>query len=97
MAIIGGILALVGAIGLLVFWIITLVKQFKSGQTVWGVLTIFFSVPLAPIWAFINGHKGLGIKFILALIVLIIGYALFFVGAFSQIQELQQQYQVQPQ
>jgi len=85
MAIIGGILAFVGAIGMLVFWIMTLVKQFKSGQTLWGVLSIFFGI-LAPIWCFMNGHKDLGIKFIVAFVVYIIGFAITMAGAFSQAQ-----------
>lgn len=73
MAAIGGILALAGGIALLVFWIMTLVKQFKSGDTLWGVLSIFFGI-LAPIWCFMNGHKSLGMKFVIALVVYIIGF-----------------------
>ena len=79
MAAIGGILAIVGAIALLVFWIMTLVKQFKSGDTLWGVLSIFFGI-LAPIWCFMNGHKGLGMKFVIALVVYIIGFVLMGAG-----------------
>lgn len=61
-----------GGIAMLVFWIMTLVKQFKSGQTLWGVLSIFFGI-LAPIWCFMNGHKSLGIKFIVAFVLYLIG------------------------
>jgi hypothetical protein len=82
MTAIGGILAFVGGLGLLVFWIMTLVKQFKSGQTLWGVLTIFFGI-LAPIWCFMNGHKSLGIKFVIAFVVYLIGAAIAFSGGMA--------------
>jgi hypothetical protein len=75
MAIIGSILMIGGGIAMLVFWIMTLVKQFKSGQTLWGVLSIFFGI-LAPIWCFMNGHKSLGIKFIVAFVLCLIGAGL---------------------
>ena len=88
MAAIGGILAIVGGIALLVFWIMTLVKQFKSGDTVWGILSIFFGI-LAPIWCFMKGHKGLGMKFVIALVVYIIGAAIAASSGMSQIPELQ--------
>jgi len=86
MAIIGTILALGGGIALLVFWIMTLVKQFKSGQTLWGVLTIFFGI-LAPIWCFMNGHKGLGIKFIIAFVCYLIGAGLGMGGAIANMPQ----------
>jgi len=87
MAIIGSILAFAGSIALLVFWIMTLVKQFKSGQTLWGVLTIFIGI-LAPIWCFMNGQKSLGIKFIIALVVYLIGFGITMGGAVSQMQNM---------
>lgn len=80
MATIGLILAAVGGIAIFVLWIMTLIKQFKSGDTLWGVLSIFFGI-LAPIWCFMNGHKSLGMKFIIALVVYIIGFALGGAGA----------------
>ncbi len=89
MAIIGSILAIVGGIGLLVFWIMTLVKQFKSGQTLWGVLTIFIGI-LAPIWCFLNGHKDLGVKFIIAFVLYLIGAGIGFGGAMSTLQNMPQ-------
>lgn len=89
MAIIGGILAFVGGIALLVFWIMTLVKQFKSGQTLWGVLTIFIGI-LAPIWCFMNGHKSLGMRFVIAFVVYLIGFAITAGGAVSQMQNMPQ-------
>lgn len=88
MAIIGGILAFAGGIALLVFHIMILVKQFKSGQTLWGVLSIFINI-LAPIWCFMNGHKGLAIKWIVAAIALGIGYSIVIAGIVSQIPEMQ--------
>ena len=75
MGLIGSILAAVGGIALLVFWIMTLIKQFKSNDTLWGVLTIFFAI-LAPIWCFMKGHKSLGMKFVIAFVVYLIGFAL---------------------
>lgn len=79
MAAIGGILAAIAGIAILVFWIMTLIKQFKSGDTLWGVLSIFFAI-LAPIWCFMNGHKGLGMKFVYAIVLYIIGFILVAVG-----------------
>lgn len=66
-----------GGIATFVFWIMTLIKQFKSGQTLWGVLSIFFGI-LAPIWCFMNGHKNLGIKFIVAFVLYLIGAGITF-------------------
>ena len=77
MGTIGSILAAVGGIALLVFWIMTLIKQFKSGDTLWGVLCIFFGfMLLSPIWLFMNGHKQAGIKYVIAIVVYIIGAAI---------------------
>ncbi|MCB1203663.1 MAG: hypothetical protein KDN18_05345 [Verrucomicrobiae bacterium] len=89
MTIIGSILAFAGGIAMLVFWIMTLVKEFKSGQTLWGVLTIFIGI-LAPIWCFMNGHKSLGIKFIIAFVCYLIGFGISFGGAMAQMQNMPQ-------
>lgn len=75
MAAIGGILTAVAGIAMLVFWIMTLIKQFKSGDTLWGVLSIFFGI-LAPIWCFMKGHKSLGMKFVIALVIYLIGFGI---------------------
>lgn len=75
MAALGGLLFAVGIIALIVFWIMTLIKQFKSNDVLWGVLSIFIQI-LAPIWCFMNGHKSLGMKFIYAFAVYIIGIIL---------------------
>jgi O-antigen/teichoic acid export membrane protein len=88
MAILGGILAFAGGIGLLVFWVMTLIKQFKAQDILWGVLTIFIGI-LAPIWAFMNGHKQLGINFIIAFIVYILGFILLMVGGLSGMEGLE--------
>ncbi|HRQ88371.1 MAG TPA: hypothetical protein PLA50_06215 [Bacteroidia bacterium] len=67
----------------------TLIKQFKSGQTLWGVLTIFIGI-LAPIWCFMNGHKDLGIKFVIAFVLYLIGAGIGFSSAISQMPSLPQ-------
>jgi hypothetical protein len=87
MNVIGGILAFVGVIGLIVFWVMTLIKQFKSGQTLWGVLTIFINI-LAPIWCFMNGHKSLAIKYIIALVLAFIGYSILGASMVAQLQNM---------
>jgi hypothetical protein len=85
MAAIGGLLAFVGIIASIVFWIMGLVKAFKAGETVWGVVGIF--VPLALlIWLFIRGHAKLGILWIVAGIVAGIGYALFLPSMMQEVQ-----------
>ncbi len=86
MAIIGTILLVVSGIAILVFWIMTLIKQFKANDTLWGVLSIFFAI-LAPIWCFKNGHKGLGMKFVYAIIAYIIGFAIL--GGSGVMQQIQ--------
>ena len=89
MAILGTILMVGGGIAMLVFWIMTLVKQFKSGQTLWGVLSIFFGI-LAPIWCFMNGHKSLGIKFLVAFVLYLIGAGIAAAGMAGSMPPLPQ-------
>ncbi len=86
MGIIGIILAAGGGIAIFVFWIMTLIKQFKSGDTLWGVLSIFFPI-LAPIWCFMNGHKGLGMKFVYAIVAYMIGIGLVVASGGMQIPQ----------
>ncbi len=86
MGIIGIILAAGGGIAIFVFWIMTLIKQFKSGDTLWGVLSIFFAI-LAPIWCFMNGHKGLGMKFVYAIVAYMIGIGLVVASGGMQIPQ----------
>ena len=88
MLIIGLILVVLAGIAILVFWIMTLIKQFKGGDTVWGVLTIFFGI-LAPIWCFMNNQKNLGMKMIIALVVYLIGVAIMIAsGAMKATSEM---------
>lgn len=49
---------------LFILWIITLVKQFRSGETIWGVLTLFAGM-LGLIWCFLRNHTMLGVFWIL--------------------------------
>ena len=89
MAIIGGILAVVGGIAWLVLWILSLIKIFKAGDTLWGVLTIFFS-PIVPIiWGFMNNNKKLAIQWIIVAVVFFIGYGITAAGMVSQLQNMQ--------
>lgn len=81
MAIIGGILAFVGAIGWLIFWIISIIKPFKAGDTLWGVLDIFINPICGLIYFFMKGHKKLGIYWIIALILFWVGYGFVIGGA----------------
>ena len=75
MGTIGGILIAVGVIAMLVFWIMAIVKAFKKKDTLWGVLNIFIPI-CGLIWFFLNGQKKLGIYWIVALVVYIIGFVL---------------------
>ena len=87
MAIVGIILCVAAGIAIFVFWIMTLVKAFKANDTLWGVLSIFFPI-LAPIWCFINGHKGLGMKFVYAIIVYVVGAVLLVIGGAANIENM---------
>ena len=80
MAIIGGILCAIGAIGWFVFWIISIIKPFKAGDTLWGVLNIFINPICGLIYFFMKGFKKLGIYWIIVLILFWVGYAMFAVG-----------------
>tara|TARA_R110000850_G_scaffold249163_3_gene374063 strand:+ start:612 stop:893 length:282 start_codon:yes stop_codon:yes gene_type:complete len=72
MAVIGSILSGVGGIASIVIWIMTIVKAFKAKDTLWGVLSIFLPI-CGLIWLFMKGHKQLGIYWIVAIVVCIIG------------------------
>ena len=82
MLVIGGILYGLGAIGCLVFYIIAIVKAFKAGDTLWGVLNIFIGI-CGLIWLFMNGQKKLGIYYIVAIVVCLIGAIITGAGAAS--------------
>ncbi|NNE92472.1 MAG: hypothetical protein HKN23_12560 [Verrucomicrobiales bacterium] len=82
MAAIGGILMLIGGVGSLVFWIISIVKAFKANDTLWGVLNIFIAI-CGLIWLYMNGQKKLGNYWLLCIIAYIVGFVLAMVGAGS--------------
>lgn len=84
MAAIGGILMAVGGIAMLVFWIMTIIKAFKAEDTLWGVLSIFIPI-CGLIWLFMKGHKSLAMKWIIALVVYIVGVVVVAVGGGVQI------------
>ena len=69
---IGGILVLVGMIASFVFYIIAIVKAFQANDTLWGVLNIFIGI-CGLIWLFLNGHKKLGIFYIVAILLTVVG------------------------
>ncbi|MDF1813130.1 MAG: hypothetical protein P1V20_13110 [Verrucomicrobiales bacterium] len=70
---IGGGLALIAAIGILVFWIIAIIKAFQAKETVWGILTILFGI-VGLIFFFVKGHTKLGVWNLVFVL-------LYFVGA----------------
>ena len=71
MAILGSILIFGGALAAFILYIVSVVKAFKAGDTLWGVLNLILG--LGVIWFFLNGHKKLGIYCICA-------YAAIFLG-----------------
>ncbi|MDF1656962.1 MAG: hypothetical protein P1U58_05075 [Verrucomicrobiales bacterium] len=86
MAAIGGILAAAGGIAGLVIWIMTIVKAFKAKDTLWGVLSIFLPI-CGLIWLFMKGHKKLGIYWIIAIVLYMVGAGIIGgSGAMTQLQ-----------
>ena len=75
MAAIGGILTGIGVIASLIIWIMTIIKCFKANDTLWGVLSIFIGI-CGLIWLFMNGHKKLGLYWIGAIVLTLIGYGI---------------------
>jgi len=86
MAALGGLLAAVGIIASLVIWIMGLVKAFKAGETLWGVLGIFIPIVLL-VWLFIRGHAKLGILWIVAGVVAGIGYGMFLPSILGELEQ----------
>ncbi|MEM9281239.1 MAG: hypothetical protein AAGA96_05385 [Verrucomicrobiota bacterium] len=85
---IGPILTGIGGIAWLVLWIITLIKQFKGGDTVWGILTIFFS-PLVPIiWGFVKNQKKFALYWIIVAVIFFIGYGSVGMTLMSQMEQM---------
>ncbi|MAS93878.1 MAG: hypothetical protein CMO55_11855 [Verrucomicrobiales bacterium] len=83
MAIIGGILAFVAGIACLIFWIMAIVKAFKAGDTLWGVLSIFIGI-CGLIYLFMKGQTKLAIYWIIAMVIAGIGYGIGMAGAINQ-------------
>jgi len=73
-AIIGGLLFVFGGIWSLIIWIKTIIKCFKAQDTLWGILTILFSPLLGIIWLFMQGQKKPAINWIIAAVLMVIGY-----------------------
>ncbi|MCG8600968.1 MAG: hypothetical protein MI807_12560 [Verrucomicrobiales bacterium] len=96
MAALGGLLAAVGIIASLVIWIMGLIKAFKAGETLWGVLGIFFPIVLL-IWLFIRGQAKLGILWIVAAVVAGIGYGMFLPSMMSSLEQNMETLQQQTQ
>lgn len=86
MAAIGGILAFIGIIICVVCYIMAIVKAFKAGETLWGVLSIFIGI-CGLIYLFMRGHKKLGLIYIGGIVLAGIGYGMFLPSMVSQIQE----------
>ncbi|MDF1754148.1 MAG: hypothetical protein P1U89_15295 [Verrucomicrobiales bacterium] len=73
--IIGGALVGIGLIGILVFWIIAIVKAFQAKETVWGVLTILFGI-VGLIFFFVKGFTKLGIWNVVFVLLYLVGAGL---------------------
>ena len=86
MAAIGGILAFIGIIICLVCYIMAIVKAFKAGETLWGVLSIFIGI-CGLIYLFMRGHQKLGLIYIAGIVIAGIGYGMFLPSMVSQMQE----------
>ena len=89
MFVIGLVLLAAGSIGLLVCWIMVLIKMFQNEKPLIGILGI-----LCGLWAFIWGwmkSSSLGLKKImmlwsLCIVITIVGNILYGVGMVSKIQ-----------
>ena len=74
MTILGILLLAIGVIVSLVIWIQTIIKCFKAGETLWGILTILFSPLLGVIWLFMKGQSKSAIIWIVVSILAGVGY-----------------------
>lgn len=78
-----------GGIAWLILWMMTLIRPFKGGDTVWGVLTIFFS-PIVPIIrGFMKGHTKLAILRIVVAFIFGAGYGMRGASLVSERQNTQ--------
>ena len=80
LGILGMILLGVAGLACFIFWIMAIVKAFQANDTTWGVLSIFINI-CGLIWLFMNGHKKLGIWWIICIILAIVGWVILFGGA----------------
>lgn len=78
----GGILYMAAGLAFLVIHIISIVKAFQKGSTLWGVLGLLV-FPCSTIFLFINKNKGLAIGHIICIILFFVGIALVFGGAIT--------------
>ncbi len=78
----GGLLQIVAFVPIVVIHIISIVKAFQKGSTLWGVLGLL--VPLcSTIFLFINKNRGLAIGHIICFILVIVGGIMSIAGAVS--------------
>ncbi len=98
--IIGGIIFGIGAVAQIAFWIIVLIKMFKTETSpLQGIIGIFCSL-WAYIWGWMNstklGLKKTMIQWTVATILAIVGYAIMTVGIIKKAQENPEAFGVQP-
>lgn len=100
MTAIGGILCGIGAIAQFAFWIIVLIKMFKTETSpLQGIIGIFCAL-WAYIWGWMNASK-LGLKKIMLLwtvsiVIGGIGYGMFIAGMVKTAQENPEAFGIQP-
>lgn len=84
MGMLGTILTVVGSIGMLVFAIQILILAFKTSVG-WGVGTLLLFVPVGLIYVAKNwaACKTPFLRWLISLVVMMIGFAISFYGAFS--------------
>ena len=63
------ILSGIAFIAIVILWIMSMVKAFKGGDVLWGVLALIFGLP-GLIYFFVKGPKQLGIYWLIAAIIL---------------------------
>lgn len=93
--IIGGGLAAVGVLGIIVFWIMAIVKAFQAKETVWGILTIVLGMLVGLIFFFVKGHSKLGVWNLIFVLLYIAGVVVVSIAIQSN-PELLEQFQPQP-
>ncbi len=81
--IVGGIVMGIAGLGLFIYWIMGMVKSFKAGDTLWGVLTIFLGTIIPIIYGFVKGNVKFAVIGIILTVVFLIGYGVVIGGAVS--------------